>query len=343
MSRSTRWTRRSALTVSGVLLALPALAACGTEGHGRAGDGEGATRTVTGAYGEIEIPADPQRIMADPMTVDYLTALGYDTSVIVGVFAATDHVEEEDHYLHDALDWDAMVDPGYTYEADLEQVAAADPDLILVPFDQIDGAEGLDQMKEIAPLLAVPTSEPTEEEGRYGGTASFQDWRGTLRSYGELLDREEEAEAYIAETEEQLETLRTDQAAAIAEIEVVQAKSTPDYVAVNPLTSDKGAIGVTLLRELGFEQPEQLDAIEPDEWGTIDISPENTSLLDGDLLFLEVRDATSRHEDSPLWPTLDVVANDRVVTVGNHWEFGGAVGARAVIADIAAAIDEGVA
>src|SRR5688572_23701390 len=38
------------------------------------------TVTVDGAYGPIEVPADPQRIVADLMTVDYLTALGYDTS-----------------------------------------------------------------------------------------------------------------------------------------------------------------------------------------------------------------------------------------------------------------------
>lgn len=45
------------------------------------------------------------------------------------------------------------------------------------------------------------------------------------------------------------------------------------------------------------------------------------------------------HEDSPLWDDLDVVENDAVFTVGNHWEFGGAVAARRVIADIGKALD----
>ena len=61
--------------------------------------------------------------------------------------------------------------------------------------------------------------------------------------------------------------------------------------------------------------------------------------IDGDLLFLEVREGSSEHEESPLWPTLDVVENDGVVTVGNHWEYGGAVAAREVVEDI----DEAVA
>jgi len=294
---------------------------------------------VGGAYGEVEIPAEPQRILADLMTVDYLIALGYDTSAIVGVFGGDWYAEEDSHYLHEEVSRERLVDPGFAYEADLEEVAAADPDLILVPFDQIDGVETKDQLADIAPLLAVPTSESTKSDERYAGTASFQDWRGTLRAYGAVLGREDEAEAYIAESEEMLEELRTEHADLIETTAVVQAKSTPDYVAITPLTTDQGALGSILLNELGFQQPDQLDAVEPDEWGSIEISEENTSLLDGDLLFLEVREGSTEHEKSPLWSTLDVVRNDGVVVVGNHWEFGGAVGARVVIEDIDAALD----
>ena len=288
---------------------------------------------VDGAYGEIEIPTEPKRIVADLMTIDYLTALGYDTSSIVGVFGGEWYAADDDHYLHDEVSREGVIDPGFAYEENLEEVAAADPDLILLPFDQIDGAETREELAKIAPLLAVPTSEG-DAEGRYGGTASFQDWRGTLRAYGELLDREDEAEAYIEESEELLEDLRTEHADAIADTAVVEAKSTPDYVAINPLTTEKGALGTILLRELGFHQPQQLDTVKADEWGTVEISQENTSLLDADLLFLEVREDSTQHEKSPLWKTLEVVRNDRVVIVGNQGEFGGAVGAREVIEDI---------
>ena len=78
--------------------------------------------------------------------------------------------------------------------------------------------------------------------------------------------------------------------------------------------------------------------IEPDEYGTIELSAENINLLDGDLLFLEVREDATGHADSPLWETLGVVQADNVVTVGNHWEYGGAVAAREVIADLRAAL-----
>jgi iron complex transport system substrate-binding protein len=330
--------RRPLIAAAGAVLALSGLVACGDDETGES-EADSTTRVVEGAYGEIEIPSEPKRIFADLMTVDYLTALDYDTSSIVGVFGGGWYAGEEDHYLHDQVSREGLVDPGFAFEANLEEVAAADPDLILVPFDQIDGVEIKDQLAEIAPLLAVPTSESTASEERYAGTASFQDWRGTLRAYGTLLDREDEAAAYIAESEEMLAELRAEHGDMIDSLGVVQAKSTPDYVAITPLSTDQGALGSILLNEIGFRQPEQLDAVEPDEWGTIEISEENTSLLDGDLLFLEVRESSKEHEKSPLWATLDVVQNGGVVIVGNHWEFGGAVGAREVIEDVDATLD----
>ena len=77
----------------------------------------------------------------------------------------------------------------------------------------------------------------------------------------------------------------------------------------------------------------------PDEYGLVELSPENVALVDGDLVFLEVRESSTRHEDNPLWPTLQVVQADAVFPVGNHWEYGGAVAARRVLEDIDAALD----
>lgn len=322
------------------LVSAAALTACGSDPAAPSDEPAGSeTRTVEGAYGEVEIPTEPQRILADMLAVDYLVALGYDTSSIVGVFGGEWYADQEGHYLQDELASGDLVDPGFVYEADLEEVAAAAPDLILLPFDQVDGAENREQLADIAPLLAVPTSESREDGERYAGTASFQDWRGTLRAFGAVLDREEEAEAYIAGTEEMIDTLLEEHGPLIEDTSVVQAKSSPDYVAITPLAGDQGALGSILLHELGFHEPEQLAAVEPDDYGTIEIAEENTRLLDGDLLFLEVREGSTEHEKSPIWPTLDVVENGGVVIVGNHWESGGAVAARDVLADVDAALD----
>jgi iron complex transport system substrate-binding protein len=342
---TTRRASIAALIAIGLVTA-GALAACGDDdgGGGSAGAAtteEPSTRTVEGAYGPIEIPTEPQRIVADLMTVDYLTALGYDTSRIVGVFDADFFRAEEDHYLADFFANEDLVDPGFQYDVNVEAVAAARPDLILLPFDQIDGAEQFDELAAVAPLLVVPTSETTDPEIRYGGTASFQDWRTTLRTYGDLLELAEEAEAYITETEAQLAAVAEEHGALIGSITATEAKSTADYVAINALSVARtsGSLGTILMSELGFQPPTHLASATPDEYGSIELAAENIDMLECDLLFLEVRAGSTRHEESPLWPTLEVVRSGGVVVVGNHWQVGGAVAARRVIADIDAALD----
>ena len=323
------------------LLAAGPLAACGDDDT-TGSDDTAETREVEGAYGPIEIPVDPQRIAADLMTVDYLTALGYDTSKIVTVFDAGFFEADDDHYLHDFFDDNDVVDVGAQYEINMEALAAAKPDLILVPFDQVDQVPQLEELRDVAPLLAVPTSKPGDDpEVRYGGTASFQNWRSTLRAYGTLLDLEDEAEAYITETEGQLAALAEEHGDLIRSITATEAKSSPDYLAINALSTARtsGVLGTILMSELGFVAPPSQADVAPDEYGTIELSVENTNLVDGDLLFLEVREDSKRHEDSPLWAGLSVVESGGVVIVGNHWEFGGAVAARQVIADIDAALD----
>jgi ABC-type Fe3+-hydroxamate transport system substrate-binding protein len=138
-----------------------------------------------------------------------------------------------------------------------------------------------------------------------------------------------------------LDALRADRGALIAEITATEAKSTPDYMAINALNSalTSGVLGTILMSELGFQSPPQQQALEPDDYGTIELSAENLDLVDGDLLFLEVREGSTEHEESPLWSTLGVVESEGVVVVGNHWEFGGAVAARRVIADIESALE----
>ena len=328
------------------LLILPALlvfAACGGDDAADepAADDAAAVRAVETAYGEVEIPAEPERIVGDLMTVDYLSALGYDTDRIVGVFDRD--FFPEDHYLADVLASDGIVDVGSTYEPNLEAIAAAEPDVILLPFDQIDGSPVLDELREIAPLAAVPTSPGTDDPAvRYGGTASFQDWRSTIRAYGEIVDMPDEADAFVAETEARIDALVDEHGDLIAEITATEAKSTPDFMAINALSAaqDAGVLGSILMSELGFHSPPQQDAVTPDEYGTIELSEENINLVDGDLLFLEVREEAVGHEESPLWPTLGVVESGGVVVVGNHWEYGGATAARVVLDDIDAALED---
>lgn len=311
-----------------------------TGGRERSRVSTGDVRTVEGADGPIDIPADPQRIAGDLMSLDYLSALGMDTDRFVGVFGAG--FFPPDHYLADVLQRADLLDPGFIFEANLEALAAAEPDLIVAPFDQIDGAPGLDAMRQIAPVLVVPTSDTREPDVRYGGAASFQDWRSTLRTYGQVFEMEDQAEAYIADTEAELAALREEHGVLIDATTVTEMKSTPGFVAINALSAaqEAGVLGTIMLSELGFQTPPTQAAATIDEYGSIELSPENLGLVDADLLFVEVREGERAFEENPLWPTLGVVQEGRVHEVGNHWEYGGAIAARVVIDDIRAALDD---
>ena len=157
-----------------------------------------------------------------------------------------------------------------------------------------------------------------------------------------MLNRENEAREYITETEAQLAALSAEYGELISSIGATEAKAGPDFMAINALSSagNRGVLGTILMSELGFRAPEEQSELEIDEYGTIELSQELVNLVDGDLLFLEVREGSKFHEESPLWDDLDVVENDAVYVVGNHWEFGGAVAARRVIADIAKALED---
>ena len=142
-------------------------------------------------------------------------------------------------------------------------------------------------------------------------------------------------------TEDQLADLRADHGSLIDATTATEMKSTSDFVAINALSSalESGVLGTILLSELGFQTPPAQAAATIDEYGTIELSPENLGLVDGDLLFVEVREGVREFETNPLWPTLHVVQDGGVVEVGNHWEYGGAVAARVVLDDVRAALD----
>ena len=209
--------------------------------------------------------------MADLMTVDYLTALGYDTTSSSASSAATGTRTTEDHYLRDELSRDGLVDPGFVYEADLEAVAAADPDLILLPFDQIDGIRSSGRSCAIGPLVAVPMSEETARSA-LRRTASFQDWRGTAarlrraprpRRRGEGLHRGDGGDAGRPPRQEHADTIAT---TPVARPEHVGARRH------HPLSADLAALGAILFDGLGFRSAAHLDEASPTEWGTIEIS-----------------------------------------------------------------------
>ena len=127
---------------------------------------EPATRTVSTAFGEVEVPRHPQRVAA----ISYLgTVLALGTQPV-----AWETFLMPSPYLKGMLD--DIEDVGDS----LEKLLAMEPNLIIT---HNPNQEAIDQYKRIVPTVSVPYNAfaSIQEEMRYFGELLDQDWLSVHR------------------------------------------------------------------------------------------------------------------------------------------------------------------
>lgn len=193
------WKRRIAFLAT-ALSAILALSACGGGDGGSApsnaespATGEGYPITVTHAFGETTIPAEPQRIVAlTNAEAETLLALGITP---VGIGNAYGFENGVGPWAEDLLDdssptlWDG-------WDINFEGVASLEPDLILNVFS--DGEEqSYQRLSEIAPTVALP-----EGAGPFGTTMEQ-----ITESVAESVGRSAEGSELLEELDRHVEGL----------------------------------------------------------------------------------------------------------------------------------------
>ncbi|MGH8908544.1 MAG: ABC transporter substrate-binding protein [Egibacteraceae bacterium] len=120
-------TRRQLLTG----LAAMGLIAAGGGAAARAAE-EPRRKTVQDAYGDVEVPVDPRRVVAmDATTFGTLLALGFPPDRIAGVAFGASGAQAHP-YLDAFADLARFPNVGELFEPNLEKIATTDPDLILL-------------------------------------------------------------------------------------------------------------------------------------------------------------------------------------------------------------------
>ncbi|MFW5416524.1 Fe2+-enterobactin ABC transporter substrate-binding protein [Nocardiopsis sp. CNT-189] len=163
------------LAVSAAALAL--LAAGCSSGSAEAPAAEGETRTVEHIYGESEVPADPERVVAVSVTSTPVL-LSLDVPVVAaGTTSPSALTDDKGFFSQWAETADEQgVEPLPGPEPDLEAVAAAKPDVIVgngFGADAVDES-AYEKLSEIAPTVVygesdTPWLELTEEmAGAFG-------------------------------------------------------------------------------------------------------------------------------------------------------------------------------
>jgi iron complex transport system substrate-binding protein len=308
---------RSTALVAAALTTAGALAACGSGDDGGAapstpaGGGGAFPVTVSTAFGDVEVPEEPQRVVA----------LGWsdaETALALGVQPVG------------ASDWLAFGGEGVgpwaegrydeapeiieTLEPSLEAVAALEPDLIL---DTRSPAtpERYEALSAIAPTIGQPE----------GTEAYLTTWQQQLDLVGQALGRTEEA----AQLRDDLEQRFADTAAEHPEFAGTE-------VAVGAYSSEgfgayvRGDTRVDFMESLGFVNKPAVQDLATDSF-FVPVSDEQVALLDAPLtvvfpIFVEESQITG----NPLWQTLGSVQQGNAVlldeTLANAFSSGSVLG-----------------
>lgn len=278
------------------------LAACGnsdSEENSSAQETEEADsgmRTVTAGNGEVEIPEDPERVIALQFAGDLL-ALGIEPIGIDSTLKNNSKQLEEE--LADAED---VGDPS------VEKVLEMEPDLIVAPTYLEENV--ISQLEQIAPTITVPWAEMDAKE--------------EVAHFGELLDREEEAEEWIASYEKQGEEAKEQISDIIESGETVgmyELSAKEIYVHTSPGRGTYNLYETLELPAPDLVQEEVIDTGEQFAALSLEALPEYAA----DHMFVTVYEEGGVEEaeelmDSSIWKNLPAYENDQIYMV-DHKEF----------------------
>ncbi|MDI9897813.1 iron-siderophore ABC transporter substrate-binding protein [Rhodococcus sp. IEGM 1381] len=297
-----RISRSLALPAAALAFAL-ALTACSSDaGDGGSADpAEAGGVVVTDMFGEVEVPANPQRVVA----------LGWsdaETALALGVqpVGASDWLGVGGNGLGPWVDESYDTDPTIvgTFDVHMESVAALAPDLILWTRSTNDKAV-YDQLSDIAPTVAAPPG----TDVAYGTT-----WDGQTEIVAQALGKVDEGKKLVDDTKALFDDTVT---------------ANPEFadktVAVGTLYSGqvgayvRGDTRVDFLESLGLKNtPAVQDLAEPGKF-SIDLSEENISALDADLtVMFPIGTGPEVITDNPSIQGLPSARDGRLVVLGDQ-------------------------
>lgn len=194
---------------------------------------------------------------------------------------------------------------GPAKDPDMEALIALDPSVIYI--DKATSGEDISKYEDIAPTESFNLDEGT--------------WRDHLKTIGKLVDREQEAEDFIADYEtltNEVKTLADDELGETSKVMAIRvtAKELRVFTTKRPL-------GPMLFEDLGFKPAagiEELDSTQPYEVISQEVLPD----FDADAIFVvvnsddEAQTAFKQLEESPIYQGLKAVKNKHVYVVSDQ-------------------------
>ncbi|WP_052849128.1 ABC transporter substrate-binding protein [Streptomyces avicenniae] len=301
--KRTRLTVLAAMALSGTL----ALSACGSDADDDSGsggaEGGGGTTTVDTAMGEVEVPADPRRVVV-------LDTGELDTAVTLGITPVGAAETATGTMGLAYLPQDALADiesVGVIGQPNLEAINALEPDVIIG--SKIRAEEFYDELSAIAPTVFTETTGAP--------------WKENFTLHAAALGRAEEAQAVVDAYDEHVaqvtEALGGAEAAAGTEVSMLRFMEGAN----TRLYGRENFIG-SILADIGLGRPAITDDA-PDGFA-VEISPEQLDQADADVIYYtSYGSADASGEEAavggPLWDDLTAVQNDRAFAVDDDLWF----------------------
>ncbi|MGV2884615.1 MULTISPECIES: ABC transporter substrate-binding protein [Paenibacillus] len=259
-------------------------------------DSSGATRIYKSLSGDVEIPAEPKRIVTD-MYVSDLLALG------IKPVGSIKYYLENPFYADQVEGIENIGDRG---AVSLEKVVALDPDLIITYSDK---AEEIESYQKIAPTVVIP----------YGTFTNVED---EIRGFGELMNKSEEAEAWLKTYDERIEAARAKVKAVIKPEETFSILEVSDK-SYYGYGDNFGRGGQAVYRALQLAPLEitKKELMGDTQWK--EISREVVGDYAGDHIFLTVGENNKNYQGDSIWQSLPAVKNNQVYELqeDRYWYF----------------------
>ncbi|MFC7330367.1 ABC transporter substrate-binding protein [Marinactinospora rubrisoli] len=312
--------RRELLAGAGSVLLLGAAGCAG--GPEDTGEASGTGRRIEHKHGTTEVAGRPSRVVTVGLTEqDYVLALG---GTLVGVrewFGGYDGALWP--WAREVLGDAAVPEVLPVDELNFEQIAALEPDLVLGVNSGLTQEE-YDLLSNIAPTVAQPAGLPD-----YGAP-----WQDIARIVGRALDREDEAEALVADIEERFEQVRAEH---------------PEFDGATGLLAtfiDEAAFVYAegpapgFLTQLGLQLPEAAaELFTGENREPVEISLEQLEVLNSDVLLVGLYGDGERLARRPVVRDLDVAREGRMLTMPEMSDVNGALSFGSVLS-LPFALDE---
>lgn len=281
--------RLKSLMILGVTIAtLGLVTGCSGNSNNEGSSDKAETRIVESVKGEVEIPADPKRIVDISGSSEELALLGHTPVGTANVDSyETDKVPS---YVEDKLGDAKVVGHSMMDTMDIEAILAAEPDLIIMAPRQ---EKIYDQLKEIAPVVML--------EDR------SNDWEAKLKDVAELFGQEEEAQKWLDNYYVKAEEIGK---------EIKEANGDQTYLTVLASSGQfmvftEGGIGTVLKEDMKLPQPANMP--KQDSITLPTVTMEGLTEIDADhIIVIATESDKADLEASTVWPQIRAVKEGNV-------------------------------